>query len=88
MFNGQKIHIMCTSTSVHCIYHCGVLCTGVELNNSQREYIFITSAYHIALLAKFMQELSVTDLCCDTIITKQDVLLCLLVGFWRLCHKL
>jgi len=32
--------------------------------------------------------LSVTDICCDPIIMKQDVFLCLLVGFWHLCHRL
>jgi len=84
MFNR---HILCTSTIVHCMYHCGVLCTGVELNNSQREYIFITSAYHIILLAKFMGELGITDFCCDGIIMQQDVLFCLLIGFWHLCHN-
>jgi len=65
MFNSQKIHILCTSTSVHCTYHSAVLCTGVELNNSRREYIFITSALHIA---EFMQELSMTDFCYDAIL--------------------
>jgi len=35
-----------------------------------------------------MRELSVTDFCCDVIIMKQDALLCLLVGFWHLHHKL
>jgi len=49
---------------------------------------FITSAYHIALLAEFMQELSVTNFYCNAIIMKQDVLFCLLIGFWHLCHKL
>jgi len=65
-----------------------ILCTRVELNNSRREYIFITSTKHIALLAEFMGELSMTDFCYDAIIMKQDVFLCLLIGFWRLCHKL
>jgi len=27
-----------------------------------------------------------TDFCYDAIVMKQDVLLCLLIGFWHLCH--
>jgi len=32
-----------------------------------------TSAYHVALLAEFLKELSVADFCCDATIMKQDV---------------
>jgi len=74
-----------------CIVCTIVVCCVLGLSwttHVKNTYVFITSAQHIALLAEFMQELSGTDFCCDAIILKQDVLLCLLIGFWHLCHKL
>jgi len=62
-----------------------VVCCVLGLSSTTHEENTYLSLTDIALLAEFMCELSV---CCDAIIMKQNVLLCLLVSFWHLCHKL
>jgi len=91
---GKYCTLLCCTTNQCALYvplWCVCYVLGLSLTTHKENiYILITSAcaYHIALLAEFMRELGVIDFCCDAIIMKQDVLFCMLVGFWHLCHKL
>jgi len=74
---GRK-YTYCVLVQVCIVCTVAVCCVLGLTETNRKENTYLSD---IALLAEFMRELSVTSFSCGAIIMKQDVLLCLLVGF-------